>query len=61
VSTKSEEGQIQALVAKDIADLVPTLEKFAAERLVTVAAQLVKRWSLSDLLEQQRSRIAKAV
>jgi polyhydroxyalkanoate synthesis regulator phasin len=58
-------ARIQALVAKDIADLVPTLEKIAAERLVTVAAQLVKRGeeearSLSDLLEQQRSRIAKA-
>ena len=58
-------ARIQALVAKDIADLVPTLEKIAAARLVTVAAQLVKRGeeearSLSDLLEQQRSRIAKA-
>ena len=41
------------------------LEKIAAERLMTVTAQLVKRGdeearSLSDLLEQQRSRIAKA-
>jgi hypothetical protein len=58
-------ARIQALVAKDIADLVPTLEKIAAARLVTVAAQLVKRGeeearSLSNLLEQQRSRIAKA-
>jgi hypothetical protein len=58
-------ARIQALVSKDIADLVPTLEKIAAERLVIVAAQLVKRGeeearSLSDLLEQQRSRIAKA-
>src|ERR1700730_12599138 len=58
-------ARIQALVAKDIADLVPRLEKIAAERLVTVAVQLVKRGeeearSLSDLLEQQRSRIAKA-
>ena len=58
-------ARIQSLVAKDIADLVPTLEKFAAERLTTVTAQLQKRGeeearSLSDLLEQQRSRIAKA-
>jgi hypothetical protein len=58
-------ARIQALVAKDIADLVPTLEKIAAKRLVTVTAQLVKRGeeearSLSDLLEQQRLRIAKA-
>ena len=58
-------ARIQALVARDIADLVPTLEKIAAERLATVSAQLVKRGeeearSLSELLEQQRSRIAKA-
>jgi hypothetical protein len=58
-------ARIQALVAKDIADLVPTLESFAAERLVTVTTQLAKRGeeeerSLSGLLEQQRSRIAKA-
>lgn len=51
-------ARIQALTAKDIADLVPTLEKIAAERVVTVAAQLVKRGeeearSLSGLLEQQ--------
>ena len=58
-------ARIQALVAKDIADLVPALEKIASERLTTVTAQLQKRGeeearSLSDLLEQQRSRIAKA-
>ena len=58
-------ARIQALVAKDVADLVPTLEKIAAERLTAVAAQLVKRGdeearSLTALLEQQRSRIAKA-
>ena len=58
-------ARIQALVAKDIADLVPTLERIAAERLVTVSGELLKRGqeearSLSDLLEQQRSRIAKA-
>ena len=58
-------ARIQALVARDIADLVPTLERIAAERLVTVSRDLVKRGeeearSLSDLLEQQRSRIGKA-
>jgi hypothetical protein len=58
-------ARIQSLVAKDIADLVPALEKIAAERLTTVSAQLQKRGdeearSLSELLELQRSRIAKA-
>jgi ERCC4-related helicase len=58
-------ARIQALMARDIADLVPTLERIAAERLVTVSAQLVQRGeeearSLGGLLEQQRSRIAKA-
>jgi hypothetical protein len=55
-------ARIQALMARDIADLVPTLERIAAERLMTVSAQLVQRGeeearSLSELLEQQRSRI----
>jgi hypothetical protein len=58
-------ARIQALIAKDIADLVPTLEKIAAERLVTVSAQLKKRGeeearSLSGLLDQQRARILEA-
>ncbi len=58
-------ARIQALVAKDIAELVPTLEKIAADRLKTVEGQLEKRGeeearSLSTLLEQQQSRIAKA-
>ena len=58
-------ARIQALIARDIADLVPTLEKIADERLATVSDQLKKRGedearSLSELLEQQRSRIAKA-
>jgi ERCC4-related helicase len=57
--------RIQALVAKDVADLVPTFERIASERLVAVAAQLTKRGegearSLSELLERQRARIAKA-
>jgi SNF2 family DNA or RNA helicase len=58
-------ARIQALIARDIADLVPTLEKIADERLTTVSDQLKKRGedearSLSELLEQQRSRIARA-
>jgi ERCC4-related helicase len=58
-------ARIQALMTRDIADLVPTLERTAAEHLATVSAQLVQRGeeearSLSGLLEQQRSRIAKA-
>lgn len=58
-------ARIRALVAKDISDLVPALERIAADRLVTVSAQLRKRGeeeakSLSELLDQQRSRIAKA-
>lgn len=58
-------ARVQALLAKDIADLVPVLESIAAERLATVSAQLVKRGeeeaeSLSDLLERQRVRIGKA-
>jgi hypothetical protein len=58
-------ARIQALIARDITDLVPTLKKIADERLLTVSAQLVNRGeeearSLSELLEQQRSRIAKA-
>ena len=58
-------ARIQALIEKDIEDLVPNLEKIATERLSAVTAQLKKRGeeearSLSDLLDQQRSRIAKA-
>jgi hypothetical protein len=58
-------ARIQALIARGIDDLVPTLEKIAAERLLTVSAQLANRgeqeaWSLTELLEQQRSRIGKA-
>ena len=58
-------ARIQALIARDIDDLVPTLEKIAAERLLIVSAQLVSRGeqearSLAELLEQQRSRIGKA-
>lgn len=58
-------ARVQALIERDVADLVPTLEKIAAERLAAVSAQLKKRGeeearSLSDLLDQQRSRISKA-
>ncbi len=58
-------ARIQMLIERDIQDLVPTLEKIAAERLIAVTAQLKKRGeeearSLSDLLDQQRSRIARA-
>ena len=58
-------ARIQPLIERDIVDLVPTLEKIATERLTAVTAQLKKRGeeearSLSDLLDQQRSRIAKA-
>jgi hypothetical protein len=58
-------ARVQALMARDIDDLVPTFEKIAAERLLTVSAQLVNRGeqearSLAELLEQQRSRIGKA-
>lgn len=58
-------GRVQALVAKDIADLVPTLEKIAADRLKAVSEQLGKRGeeeakSLTSLLEGQKTRIVKA-
>src|SRR5438067_4431805 len=58
-------ARIQSLVASDVAELVPVLEKIAEERLLTVSEQLVKRGdeearSLSELLDQQRLRIAKA-
>jgi hypothetical protein len=58
-------ARIQALASRDIDDLVPTLEKIAAERLLRVTGQLANRGeqeakSLSDLLEQQRWRIEKA-
>jgi ERCC4-related helicase len=62
---KAAIARVQALIARDIADLVPAFEKIAAERLVSVEAQLAKRGqeeakSLSDLLQAQQARIAKA-
>jgi SNF2 family DNA or RNA helicase len=58
-------ARIQHLVERDIADLLPTLERMVAERLKTVKSDLAKRGNaearlLRELLERQRSRIAKA-
>ena len=52
------------MVERDIADLLPTLERLGDERLAQVKVQLAKRGeaearSLAELLEQQRKRIAK--
>jgi hypothetical protein len=56
---------VQALVERDIADLLPTLERLAGDRRAQVKVQLARRGeaearSLAELLEQQRKRIAKA-
>jgi superfamily II DNA or RNA helicase len=58
-------ARIQALIEKDIADLLPTFERIAEERLVVAKGELAKRGEaearlLSDLLDRQRRRIAKA-
>ena len=58
-------ARIQALVDRDIADLAPAFERIANERLADVTVQLAKRGEaearlLSELLERQRGRIAKA-
>jgi ERCC4-related helicase len=58
-------ARIQALVDRDIADLAPSFERIAKERLADVTIQLAKRGEaearlLSELLERQRGRIAKA-
>ena len=58
-------ARIQALVERDITDLVPTLEKIADERLAKVKVDLAKRGeaeakSLAELLDHQRKRIIKA-
>lgn len=58
-------ARIQALVAQDITDLRPALERIAGERTATATALLRKRGdeesrSLRGLLERQRNRIAKA-
>src|SRR5262249_10952603 len=62
---KMAAARVQALVERDIADLLPTFERLASERLAEVKVQLAKRGetearSLTELLDQQRKRIAKA-
>jgi len=62
---KMAAARVQALVERDIADLLPTLERLVDERLAEVKVQLARRGetearSLTELLEQQRKRIAKA-
>ena len=58
-------ARVQAMVERDIADLLLTFERLAEERLAVVKAQLAKRGEdeakqLFDLLDQQRKRIVKA-
>ncbi len=58
-------ARIQPLLAKDIADLTPSLAAIAEEQLAAVKVQLAKRGeeearSLTTLLEQQRNRILAA-
>ena len=58
-------GRIQALVDRDITDLLPTLERLASDRLAQVRIELAKRGTaeaklLAELLERQRRRIAQA-
>jgi SNF2 family DNA or RNA helicase len=62
---KTAVARIQALVAQDIGDLTPTLERIAAEQLKNVSVQLTRRGeeeakSLTELLTRQRTRIVKA-
>jgi hypothetical protein len=62
---KKAAARVQALVERDIADLLPTFERLARERLAEVKLQLARRGetearSLTELLDQQRKRIAKA-
>jgi hypothetical protein len=62
---KKAAARVQALVERDIADLLPTFDRLASKRLAEVKVQLAKRGetearSLAELLEQQRKRIAKA-
>jgi superfamily II DNA or RNA helicase len=58
-------ARVQLNVERDIADLVPALERIAADRLARVKVDLARRGeaeakSLTELLERQRNRIAKA-
>jgi ERCC4-related helicase len=58
-------ARLKAWTARDIADLVPALERVANDRVIAVRDQLLKRGdeearSLSELLDQQRTRLARA-
>ncbi len=58
-------ARIQILVERDIADLSPAFERIAMDRLGKVKVELAKRGEteaklLTELLDQQRKRIAKA-
>ena len=58
-------ARIQTLVERDIADLSPAFERIAMDRLGRVKVELAKRGEteaklLTELLDQQRKRIAKA-
>ena len=58
-------ARVKALVERDIADLVPVLQQFGGKRINEVKTDLAKRGAaearlLSELLERQRNRIAKA-
>jgi ERCC4-related helicase len=62
---KMAAARAQALVERDITDLLPTFERLAGERLAEIKVQLAKRGetearSLTELLNQQRKRIAQA-
>jgi hypothetical protein len=64
VAPEMAQARIATLIEKDIADLLPTLEKDADEKLAIARKQLAKRGedeakSLVSLLESQRARIAK--
>jgi ERCC4-related helicase len=57
--------RVQLLVERDIADLVPVLEKIANERVAKLNVELANRGEeeskkLAELLEGQRKRIARA-
>ncbi len=58
--------RLRAMAPRDIADLLPTLERRAKERIAEVEKQLAERGeaearSLAELLDSQRARIAKSV
>jgi hypothetical protein len=58
-------ARVQVLIERDIADLLPSLERVAGERLARVKVDLLRRGeaeakSLTGLLDQQRRRIVRA-